>query len=30
LKNALDEEYIDLNKKAGDRRAFFVTYAVHH
>jgi outer membrane receptor protein involved in Fe transport len=30
VKNALDEDYIDLNKKAGDRRAFFVTYALAH
>ena len=30
VKNALDEDYIDLNKKAGDRRAFFVTYAINH
>ena len=28
--NALDESYIDLNKKAGDSRALFVTYAINH
>lgn len=30
VENILDEDYIDLNKKAGDRRAFFITYAINH
>ena len=30
VKNAFDEDYIDINKKAGDRRAFFLSYSINH
>jgi iron complex outermembrane receptor protein len=30
VKNALEEDYIDINKKPGDTRAIFVTYAINH
>ena len=30
VKNLADRDYIDTQKKPGDRRGFYVSYAVNH